>query len=175
MAEIGFNGIGTTGNVYTYGSGILTRFTPTSDGDIDDLYAYLEQAGGGWSGDQVGMAVFNMSNNKVKCYSALRDTIADAPAWYQFTGLTEVEANGLKVFNGQEIGIAIWTNVPGSIRAYSSVGTTGQSSENTDDESFSTWNDWDEVSALDIKLSAYLNYTPSGGGGDETKFFFGVQ
>jgi hypothetical protein len=174
MAVVGYNTIGGTNEVFLFGSGMLTKFTPTEDGDISDLVAYISDNSGPNPSNVATMAVFRMSDNVLKCYSNELGSFALSGSWRTFSTLTEVATDGLKIFNGEEIGIALWTNNIGAVRTFSDA-STGQSSERTNNQTYPTWTSpWSEVGVKDIKMSVYLNYTPSGGA-DETKFFFGVQ
>lgn len=163
---VGYTSIGATTNQYLF-NGLATKFTPNASGTISKGFAYLiDNDYPGVPGVNVTeMAVFSNSSTvplNLLCYSSTQESPIASYSWVEFPSFTQNIAGGLNVTNGTPIWIALWTNVPGTIRAVSDPGATNQTSENDGaNGTYPTWpSTWNNVSLSNIQLSIYLEITP---------------
>lgn len=92
-------------------------------------------------------------------------TIDAAIAWYSITGLSQLLAAG-------DYWLGFWCDV--HMYCYRDAGSTNQSRRKYAGVTFDTWESpWtsSDVDTQDYEWSIYVEYTPSGGTPDTTKFF----
>jgi hypothetical protein len=162
---VGYNIIGATTDVYLFLSGVACKFTPDISGTVTGGYTYLiDNDYPGVPGvNTATMALFSNSSTvplNLLGYSSTQESPIATYSWVYFPSFTQNVAGGLNVTSGVPIWIAIWTNTPGIIRGARDVGTTGQLSENVEDETYPTWNTWANAALQDQVLSIYLEVTP---------------
>jgi len=164
---VGYDHVGSTSNVYLFQSGTAFKFTPSRSGTIESGNVYLvDNDYPGVPGvNKVSMAIYSNTGGVPKdvlAYSSTQESPTGTPDWVNFPSFTTegLIDGSLVVTAGVPIWIAVWTNAPGIIRAYSDIGSTGQSSENNSDETYPNWNVWDSVALRDEKISVYLTVTP---------------
>jgi hypothetical protein len=162
---VGYNTIGATTDVYLFLSGVACKFTPDISGTVTGGYTYLiDNDYPGVPGvNTATMALFSNSSTvplNLLGYSSTQESPIATYSWVYFPSFTQNVAGGLSVTSGVPIWIAIWTNTPGIIRGASDAGSTGQLSENVEDETYPTWNTWANAALQDRVLSIYLEITP---------------
>jgi hypothetical protein len=162
---VGYTSIGATTNVYLFQAGVACKFTPDVSGTVTGGYTYLiDNDYPGVPGvNTAAMALFSNSSTiplNLLGYSSTQESPIGSYSWVNFPSFTQNVAGGLNLTSGVPIWIAVWTNTPGIIRGASDAGSTGQFSENSNDEIYPTWNVWDSVALNDAKLSIYLEVNP---------------
>jgi len=162
---VGYTSIGATTEVFLFGSGVACKFTPDASGTVTGGYVYLvDNDYPGVPGvNTAAMALFSNSSTvplNLLGYSSTQESPIATYSWVNFPSFTQNVAGGLNLTSGVPIWIAVWTNTPGIIRGASDPGSTGQLSENVDDETYPIWNTWSDAALNDIKLSIYLEVNP---------------
>ena len=160
---VGYASTGSTSDVFLFDSGLATKFTPSQNGTINKGYALISDNDYSLA-NFASIAVYSDNSGvpgSLLLYASSPVNTTPTPSWLEFNSFVENVSGSLNVTGGTPIWIAVWANFPGSIRAYTEVGDTNQTSENTSGTfTWSTWGaTWNNVSLSNRKLSVYLECT----------------